>query len=65
MIISVFQIVSVSAESSMKFKMPSIQKGHDFTKIAAGAEYKPGELLVRFAPRADWSEQAHWKKNKY
>jgi hypothetical protein len=26
-------------------------EGHDFTKVPAGASYKPNELLVRFAPK--------------
>lgn len=30
---------------------PSWPKGHDFTTIPSGAEYKPGELFVRFAPK--------------
>jgi subtilisin family serine protease len=28
-------------------------KGHDFTRIRPGALYKPGELLVRFAPKVN------------
>ncbi|MHC4644376.1 MAG: S8 family serine peptidase [Planctomycetota bacterium] len=30
---------------------------HDFTKIPANASYKPGELLVRFAPRTNGKQR--------
>ncbi len=44
---------NVFAKSKAKHYIPSkIRHGHDFKKIRAGAEYKPGELLIRFRPGA-------------
>ena len=39
-------------------------KEHDFTKIPPGARYKPGELLVCFAPRADGTEMTIRQMNR-
>jgi len=63
-IASIFQVVPSYAKTSKKFKMPSIPKNHDFTKITANAEYKPGELLVRFAPKSDWSQKSTVEKQQ-
>ncbi|MHC4154082.1 MAG: right-handed parallel beta-helix repeat-containing protein [Planctomycetota bacterium] len=37
-------------------------KDHDFTKIPAGAKYVAGELLVRFAPKADGKQRSRGEK---
>lgn len=34
-------------------KVSSVPEGHDFTVVAANADYAPGELLVRFATKAN------------
>ena len=38
-------------------------EGHDFTVIPADAEYAPGELLVRFAPKANGMQRSTTEKN--
>ncbi len=63
-IASIFQVVPSYARISQKFKNPSIPTNHDFTKITANAEYKPGELLVRFAPKSDWSQRSTVEKQQ-
>jgi subtilisin family serine protease len=39
-------------------------EGHDFTVVAADAVYKPGELLVRFAPKADGKQLSTAEKKQ-
>ena len=45
-----------------QYKMSIIRPGHDFTKIPPGAEYKPGELIVRFAPKQGLTRRTHQEK---
>ena len=41
----------------------ALPEGFDFT-VAADANYAPGELLVRFAPRADGVQRSTAEKNQ-
>lgn len=42
----------------------SAPEGHDFTTIPAGAEYAPGEMLVRFAGKAGGIQRSTAEKNE-
>jgi subtilisin family serine protease len=53
-IVCVFMFNAVCANSSFaqskaEFLETKVPKGHDFTKLAADAEYEQGELIIRFA----------------
>ena len=48
----VFAIFVVGIILSFQKVSIASSKGYDFTIIPAGAEYVPGEILVRFAPKA-------------
>ncbi len=39
-------------------------EGIDFTVVADGAEYKAGELIVRFAPKEDKSQLSRTEKTQ-
>ena len=41
---------------------PRIKAGHDFTVIPANADYVPGQIFVRFAPKADGAERTRGEK---
>ncbi|MDH4240764.1 MAG: hypothetical protein OEW48_14490 [Phycisphaerae bacterium] len=45
-------------------EISSVPEGHDFTVVAADAVYKPGELLVRFAPKVDGKQRSRAEKNQ-
>ena len=55
----VLVVIMISATAFGQGKTPRIPKGHDFTKIAPGARYKSGELLVRFAPNPDGTQRGN------
>ncbi|MBN1764636.1 MAG: hypothetical protein JW860_05210 [Sedimentisphaerales bacterium] len=42
--------------------MSKIKEGHNFEEITEGAEYKPGELIIRYAPKADISSRTKTEK---
>jgi subtilisin family serine protease len=42
----------------------SVPPGHDFTMAAADSSYKPGELLVRFAPKANGKQRDKKEKER-
>jgi len=54
--ISIFCCVQISRAA--------VLKGHDFTTIPADADYAPGELLVRFAPKAKGIQLSTEEKNE-
>jgi len=54
------------AKSKVKdeFLKQKVSKGHNFTKIFKKAKYKPGRLLVRFAPKADKTQRNKKEKKQ-
>ena len=57
------QTAAVGESTADKGDILSILKGHDFT-VPAEAPYKPGELLVRFAPKANRKIRTHQEKTQ-
>jgi len=54
--ISLITISAAANEQNDKkqiYKMSKIPIGYNFEEITAGAKYKPGELIIRFAPKED------------
>ncbi|MHC4574804.1 MAG: S8 family serine peptidase, partial [Planctomycetota bacterium] len=56
-------VKAIGEEAVRKGLISSPPKGRDFTKIPPNASYRPGELLVRFAPRADGKQRAKAEKD--
>lgn len=48
---SIILITIISTFSFVQITNAAVPEGHDFTSIPVGADYAPGELLVRFAPK--------------
>ncbi|MHC4575512.1 MAG: S8 family serine peptidase, partial [Planctomycetota bacterium] len=56
-------VKAIGEEAVRKGLISPPPKDRDFTRIPPNASYKPGELLVRFAPRADGKQRAKAEKD--
>jgi hypothetical protein len=55
-------VQAVGKEQPPRAVLSDLPQGRDFTKITPGASYKPGELLVRFVPRANGRQRSRADK---
>ena len=56
--------IMVTTFFCLQITSAAVLKGHDFTRIPAGAEYAPRELLVRFSPKPDGKQREIAEKNQ-
>ena len=61
---SIILITMISTFFFVQITNVAVPEGHDFTSIPAGADYAPGELLVRFAPKAKGIQRSTAEKNQ-
>ena len=69
-VLSILFVFSASNTSYAKSKVKDeflkqkVPRGHDFTKIPKKAKYKPGRLLVRFAPETNNTQRTKKEKQQ-
>lgn len=61
---STLVILTVGVFFCVQISIAAVPEGHDFTVVSADAIYKPGELLVRFAPKAGGEQRSAEEKNQ-
>lgn len=64
--ISILFAIIFASVVGLIYTIPSyanVPKGHDFTVVQIDANYAPGELLVRFAPKANGKQRTLAERN--